>query len=355
MRDRVGLGWRPQLAAGILSNLDKIDVVEVIADDYFDAPAARVRSLRTLMTHVPVTLHGVGLGPASTAGIDLPRMGKFARLIEQVRPESWSEHLAWVRGGGRELGHLAAPCRNQSTIDATLTNLDRAARMVGRAPLVENIASLVDPPASPLTEAEWLAAVLRGGEAGLLLDLHNVHTNSTNFGFGAFEFLDALPLQRVGAIHIAGGRPQGERILDDHLHDVPDPVFELLEYVAARVARPLTVVLERDGAFPSMVDLLAQMERARAAMARGRSNKVVFEPVFREVPSERLTNPAFEAFLAWALVEPSKFLHDPRGEALRAGLRCDQVEALERIDRLGFAMAARSFATKRGARILRGH
>ena len=34
MNDRVGIGWRPELAAGILSNLDGIDIVEVIVDDY---------------------------------------------------------------------------------------------------------------------------------------------------------------------------------------------------------------------------------------------------------------------------------------------------------------------------------
>ena len=38
MNDRFGIGWRPELAAGILSNLERIDIVEVIADDYFDAP-----------------------------------------------------------------------------------------------------------------------------------------------------------------------------------------------------------------------------------------------------------------------------------------------------------------------------
>ena len=37
-RDRFGLGWRPELAAGILAHLDRIDLIEVIADDYFDAP-----------------------------------------------------------------------------------------------------------------------------------------------------------------------------------------------------------------------------------------------------------------------------------------------------------------------------
>jgi len=35
--DKVGLGWRADLAAGILSHLDGIDLLEVIADDFFDA------------------------------------------------------------------------------------------------------------------------------------------------------------------------------------------------------------------------------------------------------------------------------------------------------------------------------
>src|SRR6266404_3177190 len=35
IKDRVGLGWRPEIAAGIFANLDHIDVVEIIADDYF--------------------------------------------------------------------------------------------------------------------------------------------------------------------------------------------------------------------------------------------------------------------------------------------------------------------------------
>ena len=35
--DRVGLGWRPELAAGIFEALDRIDVLEVMADNYMEA------------------------------------------------------------------------------------------------------------------------------------------------------------------------------------------------------------------------------------------------------------------------------------------------------------------------------
>jgi len=36
------------------------------------------------------------------------------------------------------------------------------------------------------------------------------------------------------------------------------------------VGRPLTVILERDGRYPAMDVLLAQLDRAREAVTRGR-------------------------------------------------------------------------------------
>lgn len=38
-------------------------------------------------------------------------------------------------------------------------------------------------------------------------------------------------------------------------------------------SNPLTVILEREGDYPSMSSLLAQISRARAAMARGRARR----------------------------------------------------------------------------------
>ncbi len=96
-----------------------------------------------------------------------------------------------------------------------------------------------------------------------------------NFGFDARAFVARLPAERIAAVHLAGGRWIGRgnarRLLDDHLHDVPDPVYELLREVGRRAPRPITVILERDGAYPSMADLLGQLDQARAALAAGRA------------------------------------------------------------------------------------
>lgn len=273
--DRVGIGWRPELAAAILANLDRIDVVEVMAEDLFPLSKGDLLSFRTLGNEVALVLHGVSLGPASAVAVDPRRLDKLARVVGIVEPQFWSEHLAFVRSRDREIGHLAAPPRTEATVDGTACNIHRAHAVVGMKPLVENIATLIDPPASDRDEATWITQIHVASGCRLLLDLNNLHTNAVNFRYDALASLADIPLDQVGAVHLAGGRwmaaPGGERrLLDDHLHDVPEVVYDLLAEVAARTSHPLTVILERDGAFPPFATLLTQMDRARVALARGR-------------------------------------------------------------------------------------
>ena len=275
--DRFGLGWRAQLALGILSNLDRIDIVEVLADDFFRAPRRERRALRTLAAQTPITLHGVSLGLASSVAVETKRLYQMARLCDEVTPVSWSEHLAFVRGGGIEIGHLAAPPRTTATIDGAIANVRRARAVVGVAPQVENVATLIEPPGSDRDEATWVSEIIRNSESELLLDLHNLHANSSNFRFDPVDFISRIPAERIRSIHLAGGhwigRTGAQRLLDDHLHDVPDPVYDLLEEVAARVPHALTVIIERDGKFPPIEALIDQLDCARRAVARGRARQ----------------------------------------------------------------------------------
>ena len=274
-RDRFGLGWRPELAAGILAHLAQIDLIEVIAEEYFDAPRRDLRALQTLAAQVGIVLHGVSLGLASTVPVEPRRLDRIARLIEATGAESWSEHLAFVRGGGIEIGHLAAPPRNEALVEGACRNLERAVQIVGCAPQVENIATLVVPPASRLDEAEWIERIVCGAGVRLLLDLHNLYANAVNFGDDPHTFLRRLPLERVASVHLSGGHwingPKGaRRLLDDHLHDVPEEVFALLRELGRLAPQPLTVIVERDGHYPPIARLLDQLQSARAALAAGR-------------------------------------------------------------------------------------
>jgi uncharacterized protein (UPF0276 family) len=278
MDDRIGLTWHPRLAAAILAARDRIDVLEVIPEGIFLGSRRAQRALRSLAREIPVAIHGVSLGLSSTTAVAGWRLDQFARLVDCVQPECWSEHLAFVRAGGIELGHLAAPARTEATIDATASNLHRAARAVGSFPAVENVATIIDPPGSELDEQAWLSRLLATSSADLLLDLHNLYANALNFGFDAAAVVKALPAERIRCVHLAGGTnvlasSGEERWLDDHLHDVPDPVYRLLEIVGECVPHPIDVVLERDGAFPPFPELLAQLDRARVALRAGRTRR----------------------------------------------------------------------------------
>ena len=279
--DRIGLGWRPALAAGIFDALDRIDVLEVIADDYLDAGSRERQALKIMARRMPVHIHCIGLGLAGAEEVAARRLDRVARLVNDVEPEAWSEHLAFMRADGTEIGHLAAPPRTQASVAGAARNLRKAAAIVGTMPLMENIATLIEPPCSTLGEPAWVSNIAAASGCPLLLDLHNLYANAMNFGFDPLQYLAEIPLDRVGCIHIAGGRwieaPDHSKryLLDDHLHEVAEPVYELLAQVAARTAAPLTVVLERDGAFPPMAALLDELDRTRAALAAGRRRQAV--------------------------------------------------------------------------------
>jgi uncharacterized protein len=277
-RDRVGLAWRDELAAQIMLHLDFIDHLEFIAEREWSASRRRLDALRDLARQVPVSLHGVSLGLVSSGKVSEERLGRLARLVERVEPDHWSEHMAFVRAGGFEIGHLAAAPYAPQTLDGALRNLAEARRVVGTMPQLENIATLLTPPGSSWTESEFIGRVVCGAGAAMLLDLHNLYANSCNFGRDPFALLDSLPLERVASVHLSGGHwesdPDGRsRLIDDHIHDPPEAVYQLLEVLAHKARQPLTVIIERDGHYPDFSALLEQIAKARAALAIGRARR----------------------------------------------------------------------------------
>ena len=279
--DRVGLMWSRAIAPGLLENLQHLDVIEIIAEQFMSASTAELRALRSLGRSLPLRVHGVALGMASASPVEQDRVERLAHVIDRVEPEAWSEHLAFVRSCGVEIGHLAAPPRNESTVDGCVRNVARARSVIGAPPLVENIATLIEPPASDRDEATWVTEIAVGAGVNLLLDVHNLHANATNFGFSPLDYLAQIPIERVAEVHVSGGEMSSlgldvaPRLVDDHRHDPPAAVYALVEALAARAARPLTVVIERDDRFPPMSVLVEQIGQVRAALARGRAHAKV--------------------------------------------------------------------------------
>ena len=127
---------------------------------------------------------------------------------------------------------------------------DRAKRLqdlYGMPLAHENAAYYVETPGADMREADFMAGLAERAGTFLHLDLHNVYANSLNLpGYRVEDYLDALPLDRVIAVHIAGGSWWNGLYHDWHDSPVPEPVWDMLDWLLAR-ARPAAVTLEYQG------------------------------------------------------------------------------------------------------------
>lgn len=260
-----GVSYRPKWREDLLAGAPSVGCLEVIVEHYLDAPREKLEELALLQERYPLLPHGIGLSFGTDAPPDEERLRKTALLVERLRPPWFTEHLAFTEAHGHSIGHLAPLPFNREAAGAVCRNVRRWREAVALPLLLENVTYDVLLPGE-WSEAEFLTEVTSRAECGLLLDLHNVHTNARNHGFDPLEFIGALPLERVYQVHLGGGHdePDGYRI-DSHAAPAPPEVWDLLRYVAARA--PLrAAIVEWDVNLPPFAEILAQVESARGIM-----------------------------------------------------------------------------------------
>jgi uncharacterized protein (UPF0276 family) len=261
----LGIGWRPALASLVLRRPD-LGFVEILAEAYPPGrplPLALVEVGRRGLLIIP---HGVGL---SLGGAELPdphRVDFLAALAERVGAPLVSEHVAFVRAAGVEAGHLLPVPRTPASLEVLVENVNWVVERLPVPLAVEPIASLFEWPEAELSETEFLRELVERTGVFLLLDVANVYANARNRGFEAEAFLEALPLERVAYVHVAGGVERGHLYYDTHAHPVPEGVLELLDGVAQRQTLP-GVMLERDEDFPPTPALDAELDAIQAALS----------------------------------------------------------------------------------------
>ena len=263
----MGLGWRRQLAHYI-DGARELGFVEVLAEHLSPTGPLPVPLVGLMERGVPVVLHAVSLGLGSAELPEQRRLDWLARMAERLGAVCVSEHLCFVRAGGRESGHLLPLPRDERMLEVLAENVRRAEAALPVPLALENVASLFEWPDPALSEAQWLVGVLERTGARLLLDVANLHANALNHGTDAAAVLAAVPRERLAYVHVAGGVKRGGLYHDTHAHAVPDGPLALLEALAARVG-PVPTLLERDDRFPPPGELTAELEGIRAALARG--------------------------------------------------------------------------------------
>jgi len=241
-----------------------IKFVEILAENFSPKRKRPVPIDQLIDRGVDVVIHGTTL---SLGGSELPSKSSLKHLCALAslyKSSMISEHLAFVRAGGIESGHLLPIPRTQESLEIVVENI-RIAQTELPVPLaIENIASLFEWPDNEMDEATFTAEIISRTGVLLLLDVANLFANSTNHGFDAQDYLNKIPADKIAYIHVAGGLFKGGLYHDTHCHSVKSPVLELLRNVcgavtASKVAAP-KVLLERDGSFPPEQELNDELD-----------------------------------------------------------------------------------------------
>lgn len=259
-----GVSYRGAWRWDVIRHRDELGVVECMPEEV--AGETGLRDLVLIRQAVPVLLHGIGLSLGSADGLDPERVRHVAQVAEAVQPPWFSEHIAFTRAGGVEIGHLTPlPFTREAVATVAANAAELKAALPGLPLLLENIAYPFLLPGAEMTEARFIRAILETADVGLLLDLENVHANALNHGYDAFEYLESLPLERVVEVHLAGGLWSEGRYVDTHTRPVPEESWRLLEWLVPRTGIR-AVIIERDDDLPPFGDLLAEVRRAEGLL-----------------------------------------------------------------------------------------
>ena len=144
-------------------------------------------------------------------------------------------------------------------------NIGRVQDALGRQILIENPTHYLALRDHSWSETSFLSELARRSGCGLLIDVNNVAVGAHNTGFNATEWLDAIPGDRVGEIHLAGHSldAEGTLLIDSHDEPVSPEVWALYELLIARIG-PRPTLIERDGNVPAFAELMRERQLAQA-------------------------------------------------------------------------------------------
>lgn len=258
----VGLGLRGDICNGILEHKEEIDFLEITPENYRDNNAS-LKWLAGFAEIFPLVSHSVSLSVGSLDPLDYSLLRSIRQFLNRFGLSWWSDHLCFTGVDGESGNDLFPLPWTEEAVRQVAGKAKEAQSVVSKPLILENIPYYTRMPSADYSEPEFIRRVLEESDCGLLLDLNNLYVNSLNHDFDPKKFLDQLPLERVVQIHLAGPGRFGTRVIDTHGAAVPEPVFELLDYVLAKNIAVKAVMIERDQHFPDFAALLAELRKIR--------------------------------------------------------------------------------------------
>ena len=272
-----GIGLRQPHYAQALASPPALAFVEVHSENFFGDGGAALDVLHAARAQWPVSLHGVGLGLGSAAGIDTAHLARLAQLVQRIEPVRISDHACFARAPRRQGGatvhanDLLPIAFTDASLALMVANVQQVQDKLKRTILVENLSAYLHWADDHISEPEFFNLLAKRSGCGLLLDVNNLVVNALNDGgvegaeARANVWIDQINREIVGEIHLAGYNDAGSIVIDDHGSRVHAPVWQVFAHAVQRLgARP--TLIEWDTDLPTLEILLDEARQAEAVL-----------------------------------------------------------------------------------------
>jgi len=261
----VGLGYRSAFRSQLFMHRQQVDFLELVAD-HFLAPTPETRDeLERLNRNFSTTPHGLALSLGSADGLDPTYTKLFIELLNQTHPLWCSDHIAFTRAAGIDIGHLTPLPKTRASLKALRSNITAFQDRTETPLILENITEPFRYPDEQFSDAEFICEICEQNNVGILLDVTNLFINSENYKFDAIKFLHRLPRERIVQLHFVGARYDNGTWHDSHACATQEEIWQLLIEVV-KYGSIKGIILERDIHIPELSELTDELRRARQIM-----------------------------------------------------------------------------------------
>ena len=257
----LGVGLRTAHFRHILEKWPRMDWFEILSENFIDTEGRPLYYLDQIAERYPIVMHGVSLSVGSTDPVDFAFLAKLKALARRVEAVWMGDHICWTGVAGVN-GHDLYPVPyTEESLRHMVERVRTVQDFLERPLVLENPSTYLTFQASSMPEQEFIARLAEAADCALLLDVNNVYVTCRNHDLDPFDYLAAIPYERVVQIHLAGHTDLGTHCIDTHNGPVIDAVWDLYAYVQRRRGNTATL-LEWDADIPKFETLEREVRRA---------------------------------------------------------------------------------------------
>jgi uncharacterized protein (UPF0276 family) len=260
-----GLGLRSRHLSRILETRPNVPWFEVLADNYMNPGEIPHRALEKVRSQYPVVFHGVGMNLGSADPLNLDYFKKLSELADRYQPEWVSDHLCWIGAQGLQSHDLLPLPFTKEAVRHTGERIQRVQEILKRRILIENLSGYLQFAHAEMEEWEFVKAVAQEADCDLLLDVNNVFVNSENLRFDPVRYLEAIPVERVRQMHLAGHLRSDGLLIDNHGAPIAEEVWDLYRRAVGRF-QGVPTLIEWDLNIPEFDVLYAESKKAQSIL-----------------------------------------------------------------------------------------